>query len=376
VESVETLIVGAGVIGLACARALARSGREVVIAEAEGLIGSVTSARNSEVIHAGIYYPRDSLKARLCVPGRQALYRYCAERHISHARCGKLIVACSEEEVAQLAAIAARAAANGVDDIRALTAAEARALEPELACHGALLSPSTGIVDSHAFMLSLLGEAEAAGAMLALNTPVTAVAAGEDGFVAETGGAAPMRLRARELVNAAGHGAPPLARAIRGLDPRHVPPQFFARGVYFSLDRPSPFSRLIYPVPVPGGLGIHLTLDLQGCAKFGPDLEWIEAEDYTVDPARADGFYAAIRRYWPGLPDGALSPDYAGVRPKITGPGGRDDFRIDGAEVHGLPGLVGLYGIESPGLTAALAIAGHVRALLDAARRQPLKVSA
>jgi len=361
-ERVGTIVIGAGVVGLAVARALAQAGREVVILEAEALIGSRTSARNSEVIHAGIYYPKDSLKARLCVAGRHALYDYCAAHHVPHRRCGKLIVATDEAEVAKLPAIAAAAAANGVTDLRPVTAAEAREMEPELHCAAALLSPSTGIVDSHALMLSLLGEAEAAGAMLALNTPVTALSRDARGFVVATGGEAPMRLGCAELVNAAGHGAVPLSRQITEI----APPQYFARGAYFSVSGKQPFSRLIYPVPVPGGLGTHSTVDLSGRTKFGPDVEWIGAEDYTLDPARADSFYAAIRRYWPALADGALRPDYTGVRPKISGPGEpAADFRIDGPEAHGLAGLVALYGIESPGLTSALAIAEHVTGLLD-----------
>lgn len=360
-DRVATVVIGAGVVGLAVARALARTGREVVILESEPMIGSRTSARNSEVIHAGIYYPKDSLKARLCVAGRHALYAYCAERHIPHRRCGKLIVATDEAEIGKLPAIAAAAAANGVTDLREVSVAEAREMEPELHCTAALHSPSTGIVDSHALMLSLLGDAEEAGAMLALNTPVVALARDARGFAVETGGESPMRLGCAELVNAAGHGAVPLARQLTAI----APPQYFARGAYFSVSGKQPFSRLIYPVPVPGGLGTHSTVDLAGRTKFGPDVEWIGSEDYTLDPARAAGFYAAIRRYWPGLADGALQPDYTGVRPKISGPGEpAADFRIDGPETHGLAGHVALYGIESPGLTSALAIADHVTGLL------------
>jgi len=360
-DRVGTVVIGAGVVGLAIARALAQSGREVVILEAEPLIGSRTSARNSEVIHAGIYYPKGSLKARLCVAGRQALYAYCAGRHVPHRRCGKLIVATDDAEIDRLPAIAAAAAANGVTDLRGVSAAEARAMEPELHCTAALHSPSTGIVDSHALMLSLLGEAEEAGAMLALNTPVVRVARGEHGFVVETGGESPMQLGCAELVNSAGHGAVPLARQLTQV----APPQYFARGAYFSVSGKQPFSRLIYPVPVPGGLGTHSTVDMSGRTKFGPDVEWIGSEDYTLDPARAESFYAAIRRYWPGLADGALRPDYTGVRPKISGPGEpAADFRIDGPETHGLAGHVALYGIESPGLTSSLAIADHVTGLL------------
>lgn len=363
-DRVQTVVAGAGVVGLAIARELAVSGREVVILEREDAFGTMTSARNSEVIHAGIYYAPGSLKARMCVEGRHRLYEYCAAHGIEARRCGKLIVACTPEEVESFAAIAARAHANGVEDLRQIPGAEAMAMEPALACHGALLSPSTGIVDSHGFMLSLLGEAEEHGAMLALNTPIERIAVTDDGFRIETGGDEPMTLMADEFVNSAGLGAPGLAGLIEGLAPAHVPQQWYARGNYFGCAVRAPFERLIYPAPVTGGLGIHLTIDLAGRAKFGPDVEWIDEIDYTVDPARGDSFYAAIRTYWPGLPDGALTPDYAGVRPKL----GRDkhaaDFRIDGADVHGLPGYVGLYGIESPGLTSSLAIANHVRGLL------------
>ena len=394
-EHVQTIVIGAGVVGLAIGRALAMSGREVLLLERESAFGTITSARNSEVIHAGIYYPKNSLKARLCVAGRRMLYDYCRVHAVPHRRCGKLIVACSPDEVEALGAIARRAWDNGVDDLREMAAAEARAMEPALACHGALLSPSTGIVDSHALMLTLLGEAEAHGAMLVMNTPVTALAAvgatrddrqaarsapsplGGEGwgggaahkgrFLLRTGGAEPMELEADELVNAAGLGAPALARAMRGLPDACVPRQWIAKGNYFSLSGRAPFSRLIYPAPVAGGLGIHLTLDLAGRGRFGPDVQWIEEEDYSVDPARGALFYAAIRRYWPGLPAGALAPDYAGIRPKLA-PTGNPDFRIDGAAVHGLPGHVGLYGIESPGLTSALAIGAMVRDMLDADR--------
>ncbi|MEM8793082.1 MAG: NAD(P)/FAD-dependent oxidoreductase [Pseudomonadota bacterium] len=351
-ETVETVIIGAGVVGLACARALAQSGREVVIIEAEDRIGSVTSARNSEVIHAGIYYPTGSLKAELCVRGREELYDYCAERGIGHRKCGKLIVATSAEEIPAIEEIAKTAWANGVDDLVAISAADARAMEPALSCEAALWSPSTGIIDSHGLMLSYLGEAEDHGAMLALGTPVTKVTPSAKGFEIETGGAEPMRLAARELVISAGHGTIPLCDFLDD-----TPPQYFARGCYFKLDGAAPFSRLIYPAPQSGGLGIHLTLDLAGQAKFGPDVEWIEGEDYSLDPTRGDGFYDAVRRYWPDLKDGSLHADYTGIRPKIAGPGEpAGDFRIDNPAA----GLITLYGIESPGLTASLAIATQV----------------
>jgi L-2-hydroxyglutarate oxidase LhgO len=366
-ERVDTIVIGAGVVGLAVARELAMAGREVLALEANESFGMETSARNSEVIHAGIYYPKDSLMARLCVEGRALLYDYAASHGVAHKRCGKLIVATNEAEVATLDSIRARAAANGVDDLRAITRAEALAMEPALACAGALVSPSTGVIDSHGYMLALKGEAEAAGAMFAFRAPVARIATGPRGFVVETGGADAMTLACDRLVNAAGHGAPALAQGMAGYDSRLAPRAYFAKGNYFTLAGRSPFSRLIYPVPQPGGLGVHLTLDLGGQAKFGPDVEWIERLDYAVDPARGETFYAAIRRYWPALPDGALAPGYAGVRPKIAPPeAGTQDFLVQGPRAHGLAGLAHLFGIESPGLTASLAIARHVRALLEA----------
>ncbi len=360
-EHVDTIVIGAGVIGLATARALALAGRDVLILEKAESFGTETSSRNSEVIHAGIYYPKDSLMARFCVAGRRALYDYLRERGLPHARCGKLIVATDADELDKLAGIRARAAANGVEDMRLLTTAEARALEPALACTGALLSPSTGLIDSHAYMLSLLGDAENAGATLVCHAPVPGGRVVDGGFEVDVGGAEPMRLGCRLLVNCAGLHAPALARALEGMPPGLVPPAFFAKGNYFTLTGRSPFSRLIYPVPVPGGLGTHLTLDLAGQARFGPDVEWVERIDYAVDPRRSEGFYAAIRRYWPGLPDGALQPGYSGIRPKIVPPGAPgQDFVIQGPREHGVPGLVNLFGIESPGLTASLAIASQV----------------
>ncbi|MEO1492825.1 MAG: NAD(P)/FAD-dependent oxidoreductase [Pseudomonadota bacterium] len=369
VERVETVVIGAGVVGLAVARALAATGREVLILEREDTFGTITSARNSEVIHAGIYYPKDSLKARHCVTGRQMLYDYCAERGVSHKRTGKLIVACTEDEVAQLSTIADRARANGVADIREISAQEAEAMEPALDCKGALHSPSTGIVDSHGLMLSFLGDAENDGAMLVLETPVEALLASDEGIRITTGGAEPMALLAREVVNAAGLDAPGLAGCTDGLAPDAVPQQWTAKGNYFSLTVRAPFERLIYPAPVSGGLGVHLTLDLQGRGRFGPDVEWIEKIDYAVDPARGEVFYDAIRRYWPGLPDGSLAPDYSGIRPKLSNPGApAADFRVSGAAEHGCSGYVGLYGIESPGLTSSMSIADHVCDVLDADR--------
>ena len=357
-DSIDSLIIGAGVVGLAVARALALEGREVIVVEAENAIGTGTSSRNSEVIHAGIYYPTGLIKTRLCVEGKALLYAFCRDYGVPHRRCGKLIVAASEAETEKLAALEAQGKANGVGDLVWLTGEEARALEPALAAERALLSPSTGIVDSHAFMLALLGDAEAHGAMLALETPVVSGRTTGAGVAVESGGAEPMALEARLVVNAAGLGAQAVARAIEGMPAEKIPPLHLARGNYFSLGVRSPFSRLVYPMPAAGGLGVHLTLDLAGQARFGPDVEWIETIGYDVDPRRADSFYAAIRTYWPDLPDGALQPAYAGIRPKIARPGGSStDFLIQTEDDHGVRGLVNLFGIESPGLTASLAIA-------------------
>lgn len=371
-EQTDCVVIGAGVVGLACARALASRGREVIVLEADQRFGSATSSRNSEVIHAGLYYPSGSLKAQLCVRGRELLYAYCRERNIAHRRCGKLVVATSAAQIGELERLAAQARANGVDDLQFIERTDALRLEPQLHCQAALLSPSTGIVDSHGLMLALLGDAEAQGVTLVCNTPVLAAEVSAAGIVLHTGGQAPMRLAARTVVNAAGLGAPALAARIEGLPSTHVPRAYFAKGNYFALQARAPFSRLIYPVPEAAGLGVHLTLDLQGRARFGPDVEWLDLPadtahfDYRVAPARAAAFYREIRRYWPGLPDGALAPDYAGVRPKIHPPGQEAaDFRIDGPDTHGVAGLVNLFGIESPGLTAALAIAETVQERLS-----------
>lgn len=367
-ERVEAVVIGAGVVGLACARALARAGADVLILERHADIGTETSARNSEVIHAGIYYPQDSLKARLCVQGREALYQFCRQYGVAHQRCGKLIVATSAAQQQRLADIQQRAAANGVDDLQLLTAAEAQQLEPAVQCSAALLSPSTGIVDSHELMLALLGDAERHGAVLALNAPVLAGAADADGLRLSVGGDAPMQLQADMVVNAAGLGAVALAASLAGMPAAAVPEAWLAKGNYFALSGRSPFARLIYPVPEAGGLGVHLTLDLAGQARFGPDVEWLQEINYDVDPQRGRDFYAAIRRYWPGLPDDSLQPAYAGIRPKIAGPGAADaDFQIQGTAVHGVPGLVNLFGIESPGLTSCLAIAVAVNTALGLA---------
>lgn len=375
-ESLDTLVIGAGVVGLACARALALQGREVVVLEATDAIGSGTSARNSEVIHAGLYYEPGSWKARLCVEGRQRLYDYAAERGIPHRRCGKLIVATAAGQDTGLEAIRARAEACGVHDLQWLTADQAQALEPALQCTAALQSPSTGIVDSHALMLALLGEAEDHGAMLALKSPVERIECRPaGGFTVHVGGDEPSAVQARQVVNAAGLHAQTLARHIDGLAPAHVPAQHWARGHYFALAGRPAFQRLIYPLPEPGGLGVHLTLDLAGQMRFGPDVQWVPvtapgAEDYSVDPARAQGFEDAIRRFWPTLPAGRLQPAYAGLRPKVSGPGEpAADFIFSGPAEHGWPGLVNLFGIESPGLTASIAIGEHVAAMLKDAQR-------
>ncbi len=360
-EELDCVVVGAGVVGLAVARALALAGREVIILEAAEAIGTATSSRNSEVIHAGIYYPAGSLMARFCVAGRRALYAYCAEKGVPFRNCGKLIVATSEREDGMLGGIKARAEANGVEGMRVLSAAEAVALEPALVCTSALLSESTGIVDSHGFMVALLGDAENAGAVPVFFSPVLGGRVSGRRIEVDVGGAEPMTVRCRLLVNSAGLHAPEVASRIVGMPRERVPRAYYAKGSYFTLTGRSPFSRLIYPVPVPGGLGVHLTIDLGGQARFGPDVEWIEAIDYSVDAARAEGFYAAVRTYWPGLKDGALQPGYAGIRPKTVPRGAPgQDFVVQGPQSHGVPGLINLFGIESPGLTASLAIAEHV----------------
>ena len=363
-EEVDCIVVGAGVAGLAVARAMAMAGRDVIVLEAAEGIGTGISSRNSEVIHAGIYYPANSLMARFCVAGRRQLYAYCAEKGVPHRNCGKLIVATSAQEDAMLGGIKQRAETNGVEGMQVLTAAGANALEPNLACTSALLSPATGIIDSHAYMLALQGDAENAGAVTVLFSPLLGGRVAGRGIEAEIGGADPMTLRCRLLINAAGLHAPGVAGRIEGMPGRLVPTAYYAKGNYFTLTGRSPFSRLIYPVPVPGGLGVHLTIDLGGQARFGPDVEWIDGIDYTVDPSRSDGFYAAVRRYWPGLKDGALQPGYAGIRPKIVPRGAPgQDFVVQGPQTHGVAGLINLFGIESPGLTASLAIADHVLAV-------------
>jgi L-2-hydroxyglutarate oxidase LhgO len=384
VEQIDAVVIGAGVVGLAVGRELALQGLEVMVLESENAIGTGTSSRNSEVIHAGIYYPAGSLKARLCVQGKDMLYAYCAERGVAHARLGKLIVATSVEQVAQLASIQAKAAANGVHDLRPVSAAEACELEPALQCDAALLSPSTGIVDSHGLMLALQGDMENAGGLLALVSPVKSVGVG----VGQGTASHPLRvtsedgteIAARFVVNAAGLNAVAVAQRIEGLDPSLLPRASYAKGNYFTLAGKAPFGRLIYPVPEHAGLGVHLTLDLGGQAKFGPDVQWVtDPTDLVVDPRRGDAFYAEVRKYWPALPDGALQAGYAGMRPKISGPHeAAADFMIQGPQQHGVPGLVNLLGIESPGLTSSLAIAAEVRARLglsasSAAAHSPLR---
>lgn len=374
-DSVAALVIGAGVVGLAVGRALARAGHETVVLERELAIGQGVSSRNSEVIHAGLYYPAGSLKARLCVEGKRLLYAHCESHGVAHRRCGKLVVATHARQLDGLRALAAKAAGNGVDDLRWLSGADARALEPELACEAALLSPSTGIIDSHGLMLSLQGDLEAAGGVVALGSTLERLARAPDGGWIATIAADGERfeLHAGRVVNAAGLWAARVAAATQDLTPAHRPVAHYSKGCYFALAGRAPFTRLVYPLPQDAWLGVHLTLDLGGQARFGPDAQWLEVDDpaaidYGVDPARADGFYADVRRYWPGLADGALQPAYSGVRPKIHGPGElAPDFRIDGPREHGLAGLVNLLGIESPGLTSALAIANEVVARLDGA---------
>jgi L-2-hydroxyglutarate oxidase LhgO len=367
-DSVDAVVVGAGVVGLAVARALALAGREVLILDAEESFGTQTSSRNSEVIHAGIYYPVGSLKARLCVAGKTLLYRYCAERGVAHRRIGKILVAADESELPALAGYAKKGAANGVA-LEPMTAAEVARREPAVRAVAGLWSESTGIIDSHGLMLALLGDAQAGGATLVTHTPVTHGRIAQGGIVLHTGGADPMALHCRLLVNSAGMGAQRLARAIEGMPAGLVPPAYYAKGHYFTLAGRSPFSHLVYPMPDHAGLGIHVTLDLGGQCKFGPDVtRWLAAPDYAFEDGLEPRFYEAIRRYWPDLPDGALQPGYTGVRPKVSGPTeAAGDFVLQGPSVHGVPGLVNLFGIESPGLTSSLAIAQAVLGMTETA---------
>ncbi|MBI1398409.1 MAG: FAD-dependent oxidoreductase [Betaproteobacteria bacterium] len=366
-ERIDCAVIGAGVVGLAVARELALAGREVLVLESESGIGEHTSSRNSEVIHAGIYYPKGSLKARLCVAGKHLLYDYCRDHGVPHANCGKIIVASRAEEVDAVRSYIPTAAAAGVHDLREMDVAEVRELEPEVVAVAAVMSPSTGIVDSHALMLSYLGDAENAGAMAVFRSPVRRGEVTDDGILLDVGGDEPMQILCNTVVNSAGLFAPQVARSIAGVPESTIPGQYYAKAHYFTLSGKPPFSRLIYPVGHGSWLGVHVTIDLGGQVRFGPDIEWVDSVDYSFDLAREPLFCEAIRRYYPNLKDGALQPGYTGIRPKISAKGETPaDFRIDGPEAHGIRGLVNLFGIESPGLTASLAIAQEVRQRLEA----------
>jgi L-2-hydroxyglutarate oxidase LhgO len=365
-DRIDCAVIGAGVVGLAIARELALSGREVIIIEAEDAIGTHTSSRNSEVIHAGIYYPSGSLKARLCVEGKHLLYDYCRMHDVPHANTGKVIVACDESEISAVGSYIDKARASGVDDLRWLSARELAEMEPAVRCVAGVYSPSTGIVDSHALMLALQGDAENAGAATVFKSPVLRGEASASGIVLEIGGSEPMRIACNIVVNCGGLCATQVARSIEGIPPHTIPKAWYAKAHYYTLSGKAPFRHLVYPVAHAAFLGVHVTLDLGGQVRFGPDLDWIEGVDYRFDESREPLFYQAIRRYYPDLKDGQLQPGYTGIRPKISGPDEpAADFRIDGPADHGIAGLVNLYGIESPGLTASLAIARHVRSLLD-----------
>ena len=373
-EQVDCVVIGAGVVGLAVAREMALQGRETILLERENAFGTISSARNSEVIHAGIYYPKDSLKAKLCVQGNRLLYEYCRDHQVATQPYGKLIVASDESQIDDLRAILYKAQNNGVPEIKMISGDEAKALEPNLKCSAAILSSTTGIVDSHGYMLSLLGGFEDAGGMVAYQSPLLSAKPignnAKDGYELQIGGADSMQIQTKLLINCAGMSAPAVAQKIEGLAKDQIPKAYFAKGNYFSLSGKSPFTHLIYPIPEPGGLGVHLTLDMGGQAKFGPDVEWLNIEseeqiDYTVDLKRGDGFYEAVRRYWPGLKDGSLQPDYSGVRAKIVPPNApAGDFCFNGPQEHGMQGLYNLYGFESPGLTSSLAIAKHLQKLI------------
>jgi L-2-hydroxyglutarate oxidase LhgO len=359
-DRVECVVVGAGVVGLAVARALALAGREVLLLETESQPGTITSARNSGVIHAGLYYAPGSFKARFCVAGNRALYRYCNDRGIEHRNCGKLIVANGDEEEQVLLHLLERAHANDVEGVRLISGAEAQKLEPEIRSTAALLCPTSGILDQHPYMLALEGDFQNAGGILVCECRVESLSRLGDGFLVRTTGAAATEIEARFVVNSAGLGAVDLLSRIEGYPKARIPTMHLGRGNYFTVAERSPFKHLIYPVPHTAGLGIHATLDLGKRVRFGPDVEWIDRIDYSVNAARAPLFYEAIRRYWPRLADGALVPDYTGIRPKLHGPGQpQPDFRIESAADHGLPGLVNLLGIESPGLTSSLAIGDY-----------------
>jgi L-2-hydroxyglutarate oxidase LhgO len=362
----QVLVIGAGVVGLAVARAVALAGHEVIVAEATGGIGNGVSSRNSEVIHAGMYYPTGSLRARHCVHGRRLLYEFCTSHGVPHKKVGKLIVAVDEKQTAKIEGIAKQGEINGVEGLEFLGGNSARAMEPALYCVAALLSNETGIIDSHSFMLALEGDLEDRSGMIAFNTPVQGLARTAQGWEVRFGGAEAGTLLVDAVVNSAGLGAQTLARATEGYPEARVPRLVLAKGNYFGFQGKPAFSHLIYPAPVEGGLGTHVTLDMAGRMRFGPDVEWLDEESYTVDPKRADSFYASVRTYFPGLPDNSLVPDYCGIRPKLTGKGEPvADFLIDGPAGHGLPRLINLFGIESPGLTSALSIAEEVVGQLD-----------
>jgi L-2-hydroxyglutarate oxidase LhgO len=362
----QVLVIGAGVIGLAVGREAARAGHDVIVAEAADGIGTGVSSRNSEVIHAGMYYPTSSRRARACVRGNKLLYDYLAQHGVPHRRCGKLIVATSEAERARIETLYQQGLTNGVEGLELIGGNAARVMEPELSCIAAMLSPATGIIDGHSYMLALQGDLEDRGGMIAFETPVERIERLPSGWRVRFGGKEPGELDVDAVVNAAGLGAQGLARRTEGYPSERVPRLVLAKGNYFGFSGRPAFSRLIYPMPVDGGLGVHVTLDLAGRMRFGPDVEWIEREHYEVDPSRAASFYARIRTYWPGLPDGTLVPDYSGIRPKLTGQGdAAADFLIDSPAQHGLPGLVQMFGIESPGLTSSLALAEEVVAALE-----------
>lgn len=365
-NDIECLVIGAGVVGLAIARELALAGKSTLIAEANEAIGMEASARNSEVIHAGLYYPAGSLKAKFCVQGKQKLYAYCAEKGIAHQRLGKLLVATDPTQIQQFEHIERTAQSNQVRDLQRLNQEQVHALEPHLHCVAALYSPSTGIIDSHGLMLALQGDAENQGAQFVFRSPLKSVEIKQDGFICQFGGTEPVTISCDILINAAGLHAPALARQFIGLASDYIPQAYFCRGIYFTLSGHVPFKHLIYPMPSTSGLGIHLTLDLGGQAKFGPDTEWIEEIDYHLDESRAKLFFSAIRQYWPELKENCLLPGYTGIRPKIVGPHTpAADFMISGPTHHGIPNLINLFGIESPGLTSCLAIAEHVSLLFE-----------